>query len=64
MFCTTPWDTERTTLGTYDGTELGSLEGFTDGFADVKFDGLLMGARLVLVYGLKLGTYKVTELGL
>ena len=54
---------EETTLGTYCGTELVSLEGFTDVTADSKFEGLLLGSRLGLVDGLKLGTYKVTELG-
>ena len=31
---------------------------------DGKFDGLLLGPRLGLLYGLKLGTDEVTELGL
>ena len=52
---------EETTLGTYGGTELGSLEGFTDVTADSKFEGLLLGYRLGLGDGLKLGTDKVTK---
>ena len=42
-------DNEEPTLGTYDDTYLVSLEGFTDGTADVKLDGLFMVARLVLL---------------
>ena len=42
---------------------MGSLYGFTYGTADGKINVLLLGSRIVLVDGLKLGTEKVTELG-
>ena len=60
MRFTTLGSAESPTLGTYDDTELGSLEGFTDGTADVKSYGLLLVARLGLVYGLKIVTDGVT----
>ena len=63
MLGTTLWNDEGPTLGRYYGTEIGSLEGFADGNADVKFDGFLLGARPGLVYGLKIVSYKVTALG-
>ena len=50
-------------LGTYDGSEIGSLESLTNGTSNGKFDGLLLGSRLGLVDGLKMVTDKVTELG-
>ena len=34
------------TLGMYDGAEVGSLDGSTDGTADGEFDALLLGSRL------------------
>ena len=57
------WASEEATLGTYEYTEKGLLECFTGGTEDGKFNGLLMWARLRLVYGIKLVTDKVTELG-
>ena len=51
------------TLDIFDGTDLGSLEGFTDVTEDGKFDGLLLGARLGLVDRLNINMDKVTELG-
>ena len=54
---------EETTLGTYGGTEIGSLEGFTDIPADSKFEGLLLGSRIGLIDGLKKGTDIVTKIG-
>ena len=60
---TTLGDAEGPTLGTYDDTEIRSLEGFTDGTAYVKFCALLMGFILVLVDGIKIGTDKVIKLG-
>ena len=62
LFGTTLGDSEVPALGTYDDIELGSLEGFTDETSDGGFEGLLLGARLGLVDGLKIVTYKVTEL--
>ena len=44
------------TLGTYDDIEIISLEGFTGGTADIKFDGLLLLSRIISVDGLKLRT--------
>ena len=64
MLGTTLGDSEGPTLGTYDDIELESLERFTDGTTDGKFDSFLLGERLGLVDVLKLGTDKVTELGL
>ena len=43
------------TLVTYDGAEVVSLYGSTDGTADIMFDGLLLGAILGSVDGLELG---------
>ena len=63
MLSTTLEDSEGPTLGTYDDTDIGYLEGFTDGTSDVKIDSLLLRARLRLVDGLMLGTVEVTELG-
>ena len=51
---------EGPALGTYYDTYLGSLEGFTNGTADVKFDSLLLRAGLRVVDGLQLGTVEVT----
>ena len=62
MLVTTFGDAEGPTLFTYKDIKIGSLEGFTDGTADGKFNGLLLVARLGLGVGLKLGTYVVTEL--
>ena len=62
MFGTTLGYSEETKLGTYGGTELGSLEGFTDIPADSKFEGLLLEYRLGLVNVIRLGTDKVTEI--
>ena len=63
MLGTTFGADEGPTLGTYDDTDLVSLEGFTDGTAGGKFDSLLLGARLELLDVINLGTEKVTELG-
>ena len=63
MLVTTFGGAEGPTLSTYKDIKIGSLEGFTDGTADVNFYVLLLGARLILVDGLKILTYKVTELG-
>ena len=54
---------EGPVLGTFDDTEIGSLESLTNGTSNGKFDGLLLGSRLGLVDGLKMVTDKVTELG-
>ena len=62
MIGTTLGFDEGPTLVTYDDTELGSLEGFTDETSHGKFEGLLLGARIGLFNRLKLGTYKVTEI--
>ena len=62
MLGTTCGASEGPTLGTYDDTNLVSLEVFADGTADVNFDGFLLGSRLVSVYVLKLGTNNVAEL--
>ena len=43
MIGTTCGASEGPTLGTYDDTNLVSLEEFADGNADGKFDGFLLG---------------------
>ena len=63
MIGTTLGSAEVPTFGIYDYTDLRSLEGFTDGTEDGKFDGLLLGARLGLVDRLNINMDKVTELG-
>ena len=63
MIGTTLRTSEGPALGTYDDTELRSLEGFNDVTAYGKLDFLLMGARNGLLDGLKLGTDLVTEIG-
>ena len=45
-------------LGTYDDTELGSLEGSTEVLSEVNFEGLLLSAWLGLVSGLVIGFNK------
>ena len=60
MLVTTFGDAEGPTIFTYKSIKTGSLKGFADGTADVKFNGLLLVARLGLVYIIKLGTYVVT----
>ena len=63
MIGTTLGSAEVPTLDIFDGTDLGSLEGFTDVTEDGKFDGLLLRARLGLVDKINLNMDKVTELG-
>ena len=43
-------------LGTYDCTELGWLEGSTEGTEGVNLEGVLLGYWLGLVDGIELGT--------
>ena len=50
------------TLGTYYDTELGSLDGLTEGIAEVNFEGLLLGDLLVSVFGLVIVFNKGTVL--
>ena len=50
------------TLGTYDDTELGSLEGSTEGIIEVDFEGLLLDDWLGSVIALVIGFNKVIVL--
>ena len=58
MLGTTLEAMDRLSMGTYDGTELGS----TDGTADGKFEVLLLGTSLVSLDGLEVGCTEGTEL--
>ena len=46
---------DQSTLSVYDGRYLGSQEGLTDSFLDVKFKCLLLRVWLVSFYGIKIG---------
>ena len=58
MLGTTLADMDIFSMGTYDGTELGS----TDGNADGKFEVFLLGTSLVSLDGLEVGCTEGTEL--
>ena len=62
MIGTTLGSAEVPTFDIFDGIDLGSLEDFTDGTEDGKFDGLLPVTRLGLVDIIKLNMDEVTEL--